>query len=117
MNSRRIEQNIPKGRVDITSTVLRNSTGKREPSSHFTKTLHHGEDGTTSDSVTEQDRDGTSLCKGTSDTEEETSSDSTTKGDELDVPRLQAPLDVAVLFSSADLRFSVSIDASGYEGP
>jgi hypothetical protein len=96
-------ENVPKSRVDVTSAVLRNSTRKREPSGHFTKTLHHGEDGTTSDSVTEQNRERTSLRKGTSNTEEKTRSDCTTEGDELDVSRLQASLDITELFSSADL--------------
>ena len=105
-------RNLPKSRVDITSAVLRNSTRKGKPSGHLTETLHHSEDGTTGDSVTQQDRERTSLRKGASNTKEKTGSDCATESDELDVSRLQASLDIAELFSGADLQLGISIDVS-----
>jgi hypothetical protein len=51
--------------------------------------LHHGEDGYTSETVTEQDGQRTGLRESASDTEEETSTDGTTKSNELDVSGFQ----------------------------
>ena len=44
-----------KSGINITSAVLRDSTGKREPSRHFAETLHHSEDSDASERITEKD--------------------------------------------------------------
>jgi hypothetical protein len=43
----------PHRRVDVTSTVLGDGTGEREPGRHLPQTLHHGVDGDTGHGVTE----------------------------------------------------------------
>ena len=86
-----------KSGVCIASSVLRDSTGKREPCRHLSETLHHAEDGDTRDGITKEDRDGTGIGKSTGDTEEETSTDGTSKCDELDVARFETSLDVAIV--------------------
>lgn len=82
--------------IDISSTELRDRTWKRKPGRHLTQTLHHSEDGNTSEGVAKQDRQraGTSECA--TNTEEETCTNGTTKCDELDVSRLEAVKDRCV---------------------
>ena len=74
-----------KSRVGVTGAVLRNSTRERKPSRHFTKTLHHTEDSNTSDRVTEENRNRAGIGESSANTQEETSSNGATKGDELNV--------------------------------
>lgn len=76
--------------VDVAGAELRNRSRKREPCSHLTKTLHHGENSETSEGITKEDRKRTGLGEGTSNSQEETGSNGTTESDELDVSRLEA---------------------------
>ena len=78
-----------KSRVGVTSAVLRNSTRKRKPSRHFTETLHHTEDSNTSDRITEENRNRTGVGESSANTQEETSSNGSTKSDELNVTRFE----------------------------
>lgn len=84
------------GRIEVASAVLRNSTGKRKPSCHFTKALHHGEDRDTGERVTEKDRERTRCREGATDTEEKTCTDCAAKSNELDVARLETVIDMLV---------------------
>lgn len=76
--------------VDITGAELRNGTWQWKPSSHLTQTLHHGVDRNTREGVTQQNGKRTRGCESTSNTQEQTCSDGSTKGDELNVSRLEA---------------------------
>jgi hypothetical protein len=74
---------------------LWDTTGKWEPCGHLAETLHHGDDSDTGDGVTEEDRDGTGIGEGSTNTKEQTSSNGTTECDELDMTRLQAATKLA----------------------
>jgi hypothetical protein len=102
-----------KSGIRVASAVLGKSTGERKPSRHFTKTLHHSEDGDTSDGVTKKDRERTSVGESTGNTEEETSTNGTTKSDELDVSRLETTLDVSILLGCLNVTVQVSSFAEG----
>lgn len=97
-----------KSRIRISTAVLGDGTRQREPSSHLTETLHHAEDSNTSDSITEKNRDRTSMREGGTDSEEETGSDSATEGNELNVSGLEASLYVSKFFGSLDITIEVS---------
>lgn len=119
------------GRIDITSTVLRNSTRKRQPGGHLTETLHHGEDGNTGTAVAQEDGKGTSSLESATDTQEKTSANGTTEGDELDVTGLEAGRPsmrafrvkrkqdvpssyVAILLSSLDVSIEICCFTNSY---
>lgn len=76
--------------VDIAGTELRNGTRKRKPGSHFTQALHHGKNRDTSEGITKQNGQRTGTRESAADTQEETSTNSTSKSNELDVPGLQS---------------------------
>lgn len=88
------------GRVDIASAVLRDGTSKREPRRHFTKTLHHAEDGDAGERVAEKNRERTCQGEGATDSDEETGSDGAAEGDELNVSRLETALDIAEFYTT-----------------
>lgn len=97
-----------KSRIRITSGILRNSTGKRKPCSHLAETLHHAVDNKTSESVTDEDRDGTSASECTANTKEQTSTNGTAQSDELDVTRLEATLDISIVLCLLDRSIETS---------
>ena len=96
-----------KSGIRVTSAVLRKSTGKRKPSRHLSETLHHSEDRDTSDGVAKQNREGTSVGESAGNTKEETSTNGTTKSDELDMARLEATLNVSVLLGCLNIAVQV----------
>lgn len=102
-----------KSGIRVTSTVLRKSTRERKPSRHLTETLHHSEDRDTSDGVTKQNRERTGVSESAGNTEEETSTNGTTKSDELDVSRLEAALNVSVLLGCLNVAIQVGSFAKG----
>jgi len=79
-----------KGGVNIAGTILGDSARKRKPCCHFTETLHHTEDGNASEGVAKKHGKRPSFCESASNTQEQTGSDSTAEGNELDVSRLEA---------------------------
>ena len=100
-------------RVDVAGAVLWDSTREREPCTHLTKTLHHGEDGTTGEGVTKEDRQGTGVGESLADTEEKTGTNGTTEGDELNVTGLETTLHVAKLLGGSNVAVDISSLADG----
>ena len=78
------------GIVDVAGAELWNGAGQWQPGCHLAERHHHGEDSDAGDGVTDEEGQRTGLGQGTTDTEEETSADCSTQGDELDVTRLEA---------------------------
>lgn len=85
------------GRIDISCTVLRYSAREWEPGRHFSKAVHHTEYGYSRDGVAEQNGDRARGNECAADSEKQTSSDSSSKGNELDVARFEPACDVAIL--------------------
>lgn len=85
---------------------------------------HHRINCETSQGITEKNRQRSSVSKCSSNTQEQTSSNGAAKCDELNMSRLQASRDIAVLLSSlnitedfggfVDLRASTSLTTSKY---
>lgn len=76
--------------VDVAGTELGNGTWQWQPGSHFTETLHHGKDGNAGERVAQQDGQRAGGGERTSNTQEKTSTNGTTEGDELNMSRLEA---------------------------
>jgi len=86
----------PESFVGVASAVLRDGAGKGKPGSHLAKTLHHTKDSNSSKSITKEDRYGTSVRKSFANTEEETGTNGTAQGDELDVTGFEAVVFISI---------------------
>ena len=75
--------------ISITRAKLWNGTGQRQPGGHLAQRHHHGENGETSEGVTEEDGKRACLGEGAANTQEETCANGSAERDELDVSRLQ----------------------------
>ena len=76
--------------INISGTELGNGSRERKPGRHFTQALHHAKDGNTSEGVSQEDGQRPSTGESATDTQEQTSTDGSAKGNKLDVSRLQA---------------------------
>lgn len=89
--------------IDVAGAHLWDSTRKWKPSSHLTKRHHHAEDSETGKSVTNESTEWTGSGESATDTDEETSTDGTTEGNELNVSRLETSGNVTILLGSLDI--------------
>jgi hypothetical protein len=71
--------------VNIPGTELGDSSWQGEPCGHLTQALHHSEYGNASERISQEDRQGTGTSKGRPDSQEQTSTDCTTKSNKLDM--------------------------------